>query len=542
MTSSFPTRQVLSRHMNAGSQAAPRTALAAVAAMAPLSGMVIGVDAAPRAMSVDEVALFGDPFTRLLLLQGVVPLTSTELDAAIRALSGVEARPLRKLYAVAEGAPFQHAPVRLQLNARLVFTWQKDSATDPDLLLSTTASPDDPGALLQLIAWSESQGAFHFFERLQGRWIWAGNSFDALQPDSRGKGPFDSHINGSLVMKELRFPWVHWHSQSRSISRALLFSTPALERHPLFADLEGAQVLEAVVQRAIQRWTRRRFASDLQGGRLSHLRWYARQLVWTTSVNLVSSGVQSAELASVDFLDLPAEFFLDMGALGAVAQAMDDDSWLPAVEFVARQEAYRKALAELDVRVEAQKGGPAVQGDTDFAFVVPARAFEDTAVLDQLLANEVISPRLALCLLLVDFCNPVFSPDRAALLDLFPDDIEIGNGGRELDAQVLDRARLATGNAPAARLLALWQDADLVATARRGLQDFVQALQKKLMTDVGVVDVLRLAESRREAFRGRSLNEFRHTTASAGVTVAHLAFDTAANVVTKSSSVGEQEL
>jgi len=552
MTTSFPTRQVLSRHLTDAHRMAagpvPRVALLTSSAVestaeeTPLMAMVLGVDNAPRAMAAGEVAAFGDPFTRLLLLQGVVPLTLAQLDAAIGALADDEARPLRKLYAVAEGAAFQQTPARLPLNARLVFTWQKDSATDPDLLLSTIASPDDPGALLQLIAWSESQGAFHFFERLRGHWIWAGNSFDALRPGSRGRGPFDSHINGSLVMKELKFPWVHWHSQSRSISRALLFPMPALDRHPLFAELEGAQVLAAVVQRAVRRWTRRRMAGDLEDGRLANLRWYVRQLAWTTSVNLVSSGILAGELPSVDALDLPAEFFLDVDGFSAVAEALDGGGLLPDVEFSISSASYRKALIDLDVRVEAQPGGPSVPGDTDFAFVVPARAFEDSFVLEHLIASEVISPRLALCLLMVDFCNPVFSPDRGALLDLFPEVIEAGDRGAALDASVLDRARLAADTAPAARLLALWDDGDLLGTARRELADFVRAVKTRLTTDEGCADLLRLADSRRAAFRGRSLNEFRHTTASAGATVAHLAFDPAANVVAKASSLGEQEL
>jgi hypothetical protein len=28
---------------------------------------------------------------------------------------------------------------------------------------------------------------------------------------------FDSHVNGSLVMKELKAPWTHWHSSRAKI-------------------------------------------------------------------------------------------------------------------------------------------------------------------------------------------------------------------------------------------------------------------------------------------------------------------------------------
>lgn len=550
MAHSFPTRQVVARHIEhalaldamSGVMDDPTPGIAAEA-LAPLRAMVVGVDARPRAMPVAEVQAFGDPFTRHLLLEGAVPLTLAQLDKAIAVLQGEQARPFRKLYAAAEGAAFQETNPTLPLNARLVFTWQKDQATDPDLLLSTTAEPDDPAALLQLIAWSESQGAYHFFERLAGAWVWAGSSLDALRPASRGKGPFDSHINGSLVMKELKFPWVHWHSQSRSIRRNVLFPTAELDGRPLFALLEGAQVLQAVVQRGVHRWTRRRLQRDLQAGRLDNLPWYARQILWTTSVNLTSSDTLFRELPSVDAIALPSSFFLDVDGLAAVAEALGDGTdLLPADEFSVTSAAYRQAMTDLRVRVEAAEGGPSIAGDTDFAFVVPERAFEDTVVLEQLIANEVLSPKLALCLLMVDFSNPVFSPDRAGLLALFPDTIKAGDQGAALDAAILDAARAEQAAGAAARLVSLWDDADLLGSVRRELAAFASAVQAKLRTADGVRELLELADSRRQAFRDRPLNEFRHTTAINGATVAHLALDGLANVVRKTSTVGEREL
>lgn len=193
------------------------------------------------------------------------------------------------------------------------------------------------------------------------------------------------------------------------------------------------------------------------------------------------------------------------------------------------------------MHVEADEGGPAVAGDTDFAFVVPERAFEDIVVLEQLIASQVLSARLALCLLMVDFSNPVFSPDRANLLPLFPDHIDAGDHGAALDAAVIGAARNKQVDVAGQRLLALWDDADLVATARNELKAFSQAVQASLRSSSGARTVLTLADSRREAFRQRSLNEFRHTLAVSGATVAHLALDASANVVQKASSLGEKE-
>lgn len=40
-------------------------------------------------------------------------------------------------------------------------------------------------------------------------WASAGSCNHALDEPARGKGPVDGHINGNLVMKELKAPWAH---------------------------------------------------------------------------------------------------------------------------------------------------------------------------------------------------------------------------------------------------------------------------------------------------------------------------------------------
>jgi hypothetical protein len=508
--------------------------------MVPLLEMVIGVNDLPRPMSVAKVQEFGDPFTTLILLKGQVPLTLTQLGAAIEDLAGDDARPLRKLYVVAEGAAFQSTNPQLPMNTRLVITWQKDTATPPDLLLSTSTDLDDPSSLLQLISWSEHQGVFHFFERTSAGWGWAGSSLHALQDASRGKGPFDSHINGGLVMKELKFPWNHWHSQSNGIPRDLIFESQEELNHPLFSQIEGAQDLELAVKGGVRRWTKRRVQRDLQGGQLVQLEWYARQILWTTSVNLVSTSVLSRRLSSVEELSLPRTFFFDEEGIKLAASLLSDLDVLPANDFSVKASLYASILEELEVHVEAEIAGLTIEGDTDFAFLVPERAFEDQAVLQELMRKEVLSPRLALCLLLVDFTNPVFSPVRAELLALFPSSIAQGGGGSALDTVVIDRAR-ANPSPATQELLQLWDDQKLLTIVQRRLANFTNAVQTRLRTPEGVRDLLKLADSRKETFRQRKLNEFRHTTSINGATVTHLAMREDGTLFMKNSILGELE-
>ncbi|MCE6977266.1 hypothetical protein EI534_07595 [Pseudomonas frederiksbergensis] len=506
----------------------------------PLVAMVLGVHDRPQLMTLEEVQAFGDPFTTHILLKGQVPLTLVDLADTIEALSGEEARPLRKLYVVAEGAGFQSTIPSLPMNTRLVFTWQRDNATPPDFLLSTTTDLEDTGSLLQLIAWSEAQGVYHFFERVRGGWGWAGSSLHALQDPSRGKGPFDSHINGGLVMKELKEPWNHWHTMTNGFSRDLVFEMAEERNHPLFAELTGAQELESAVKTGVRRWTTRRVLKDLVGGQLLNLKWYARQILWTTSVNLISSTVLSKLLALQPEFALPKSFFFDVDGIDFLTMQLGDLAVLPSSEITVLSSLYAKALDELQVHIEAFQGGRSVRGDTSFAFLVPERAFEDLAVIEALVRREVLSPRLALCLLMVDFTNPVFSPFRAELLLLFPESIVQGAKGAALDNVVISRAK-ANPSSSTQELLLLWEDQDLLGTIQRRLADYVTAVQARLRTHDGVIDLLKLADSRKEAFRKRKLNEFRHTTSVNGATVSQMAMRVDGSVFTKSTGFSEEE-
>ena len=66
---------------------------------------------------------------------------------------------------------------------------------------------------MQLAAWDDKNGVFNYYLREQRpsetskrqEWVWAGNSENAFTDGSRGEGPFDGHVGGSLVMKELRY-------------------------------------------------------------------------------------------------------------------------------------------------------------------------------------------------------------------------------------------------------------------------------------------------------------------------------------------------
>ena len=113
------------------------------------------------------------------------------------------------------------------------------------VLLATSTQLDDAVNFLQVIGWDGTSGHFNFYERRYGAWVWAGDSRNALDPKSRGKGPFDSHVNGGLVMKELKAPWAHWKSQSADQLPGIAPDDP-LRGEDVFQRAEGAEALEGL--------------------------------------------------------------------------------------------------------------------------------------------------------------------------------------------------------------------------------------------------------------------------------------------------------
>lgn len=508
-----------------------------------LTRFVKGLDAAATSMPDDEVRALGDPFSRGVLLTAEPPKTVRQLFDAIAAMTD-PVLPIRQVFLVAEGGQARLRRPDFELNARLVVTWQPSAGSGPEIMLSTVPAADDPQALMQLIAWSKADKSFHFFERERnsGAWVWAGHSFHALDPKSRGQGPFDSHINGGLVMKELKAPWTHWHSTSASIPPEAFPTDSELLTEPLFQRLKSAHILEGIVKTGVRRWTKSRLDHSTNAGRLGDVPNYLKQLLWCTSVNLVSSTRVTGQ-PDTEGYPLPTSFFYDFDALAFLGEELAPGKGLvPDARLSVEAGAYEAALAEIEVGIVEDEGdGTRLDGDTHFAFLVPERAFEDFVVLQELVSRGAVGARMALCLILVDFTNPVFSPSRAALLAHVPDEVEL-DGGSDFDTRFLDKIGNAALGSPEAEFLAFFNHPDLVPTARDLLSKFVRVLERRLRTPEGVLDLVRLADSRRQVFASRrSLAEFRSTLAMGRNPMPHLAMAADGIIYQKSSDIGEEE-
>jgi hypothetical protein len=475
---------------------------------------VLGRDPAPVLLEAAEGReRLHDLFAQLVLFSGgTLPMTARALVAQLDALNeNAAGLPRQRSFMVADGGqiPWTAETDDLRRQFRFVITRQGATAGQPDLIVSTGTELESESIFLQVVGWDAISGAFQFYERRHGAWVWAGSSWDALEDDARGQGPFDSHVNGALNMKELKQPWMHWHSMAAQIrDRALKPGDPLLAE-PLWTDRQGAELFEIDVARpGIRRWTAARSERSIAGGRLTRLPTFMRQVLETTTINLVSSPESFASLGSVSKVRLPVTFFVAADALFDVI-GLGPDVQIPTVP----SEVYREVVRRFDVHL--QERTHRVSGDGHFVFAVPEPAFEDVVVLELLVDKGVLSRRLAASLLMVDFTNPVFSAQRAALMAYVPASAAVDDPDAfEADyVGAVERSpRANVAGSPEHEFLAHWALADAGqgwrAVFERRIEEFFVALTPALVTADGFSPLFELADSRRREFRQRKLAEF----------------------------------
>ncbi|MDO5980569.1 hypothetical protein [Flavivirga spongiicola] len=476
----------------------------------------VGLDSPPFLMEMHEIEKLGDMFTKEILLKDKKPLTLEQLVDEIERLDGFSAIN-RKMFLVAEGGQFKIELPSFSLNARLVFTWQKSNSSPPDFLLSTVPSTNKKDSLLQLISWSESDNSFHFFERKANIWGWAGNSFTSLNPPTRGKGPFDSHINGGLVMKELKFPWAHWHSQSNSIPREVFEHDSEFNSHVLFSKVDGAEHLENIVKTGIRRWTKSRINNDIKNSKTVNILSYFRQILTPTSVNLVSTSINFDNVEEKE-IGLPSSFFFDIDVIEFAAFTINPTlDIVPSDRITISGSLYKKVCDILNMEVKSNDGITSFEGDTHFCFLVPERAFEDIEVCRQLVERKLLSPKMLLVLIMLDFTNPVESLHRKKIMKYCPDEINT-NEEYALDKVIIKKIESSESNqdSPESELIRYWTSPDLLGLVKSELDIFMRGIQEKVVDKNYLKNLVILAEYRKSLFRKRKLNEFVSTISQLG--------------------------
>jgi hypothetical protein len=461
----------------------------------------IGLDPEPRLATTLQLSALNDPMATLVLRRGKLPLTLRDLLSAIGEHDeNPIGLPETQTFVVAEGGLIAPAPAGFSVNARIVAARGRRHAW-PTFFVSTTAPFDSRDVFLQALAWDEAAGAFQFYERRVGSWIWAGSSWDALAEPTRGRGPFDSHVNGGMVMKELKAPWLHWHSMAQTLPDTL-FPEPA-RSDALFVGRTGAQVLERIVKSGVDRWTAGRLDRVLDGPVVqpAHL---LRHVLTTTSVNIVSA-TQESDGPGAERISVPLTFILNADVLFNVVGLEIGP------ELVVTRARYSAAIAAIGQMLRDATQTPPFQrvGDVFFAWSVPEPSYEDFSVVSALVQREVLSAHFVGALLMADCCNPVLSEERASLMEYVPDG-PVDAGAIEPLMRERIGAAADAGNSLAAGVsadLALAEDEWRDAFGRR-VMSLSDAVQRQLDTDAGLQALLHLADFRRRQFRKRPLGEF----------------------------------
>lgn len=281
-----------------------------------------------------------------------------------------------------------------------------------------------------------------------------------------------------------------------------------------------------MVKPGIRRWNRRRLDALASAATLDDAVPLFEQLLGSPdnkrhTINLISSPDSSADAIN-GMLRLPLTFFVDSDGLSGVLGLESPQQALATPGAI-----YRDTLSEFEVVVrnedEARRRRDGEDlfehvGDTHFAFVVPERAFEDVDLLAQLITHPVglVTRRLAACLLMVDFPNPVFSDVRASLIrhveEVAGGPIPAGRWpgfGQELGDAIAAAAEGAPDRAPEREFAALWQTGEdgWPEAANQLLRAYYGGLSTRVETTEGFKDYFRLAEARRNRVRQMMIDE-----------------------------------
>ena len=432
-----------------------------------------------------------DPFATLVLRKQRFPMDATQVIGELG-----DALPEMHAFLASEAGKIgpTQTQTKLERNFRWVIT-RADPDQQPDLLISSPAEGDLRKQFLQIVGWDDRKGVFNYYQRQEGAWIYSGDSDDALVAPSRGAGAFDSHVNGSLVMKELKRPWQNWHSSAASID---LQVGDATLRNSMFVDhLTDADELEILVRAGIHRWTTARFDRIAASGTIADPLAILRQAVCDTTFNLRTVRAESAEIDDSSTVSLPLTFFIDEAAL---LSRLAIDATIPEFEFSGGR--YRAALERFAFRLQSKSFRK--KGDTFFAVIYPEPAAEDFDVLNEALPRRRgwISERFAACALMVDFPNPVRSPKRRALLRHAPASAPLDPGamGDAMAANILAAPRPA--ESAEAEFARNWEAGDgWREEFGKRISAYLADARTLLDSDEGFTSIVELADSRRREIR-----------------------------------------
>ncbi|KAH8105193.1 hypothetical protein BXZ70DRAFT_510162 [Cristinia sonorae] len=561
----------------------------------PILAFIEGIDTAIRTLTSAEVAditkavspSLGDWFTQYL---DRTPVNQRQLT--LRNLLGMFTPARYQTFAVADGISivYDHDKPENPLNLvdrhmRFICVVLPDH--DPSsnmniqnaivqrtLLFVAGNFPDadgnqvsGPGGFIQCVSWDphafgRNRGMARFYQRNRQGWIYFGDSTHAFNSATAELGPFDGHVGGGIIMKELTVPWTHWFDSGnvghfvRSLGSTRTQGS-ACDPHnvlhdPLFTPPSGsaftllsrAESLERVVENGVASWYRSRHQRDFIDPATNQpfpvitdvIQHWVGHILLNRAMNIATSATASEQVihSEADIAGLPRTLFFNGNALEIV---LPDAG--PETAFGITNALYRQSVADLELSLFYRDRATgtlkvAVAGtEGPFAFPIIEPGLEDYVGIQTLTVRATVAeilPRKAIAaMLMVDFWNPLYSSRREGLMKYVPKSAKFNPTTRAYN--ILDQFVANVRASPAAsdptsaeseilQLLATPDDTYIpLFTAR--VNTYLARVAARLNprdSDVqsALDDYMVLAEGRRRIYRGREdakpggsgLNEF----------------------------------
>lgn len=417
-------------------------------------------DSAPVPLTPQQLARLGDPLLRLVIRDHPGAVRLSEIEALI------QPDPARRQTFVVSERIHERGGPRSARSVR-AFTGQGPDGIDVNgkVFLSLFFQPGTDrfreAGPVEALAWDSERGVYNYYKLDQSpgesnlTWRFRGSSLDAdqLSESERAGTCFACHINGAPVMKELLLPWNNW----RAFTNEIIGLTAPIDslRWPIAhrssgdpritQQLDDAFRLELIGIAAIERFNQTRLepmksAPDANGRiTIASAERALRPLFEATEFNLISAREKSGLHPIGDNATgqpgvpvcMPNSFFVNANLIAG----MNGISGLQIPEALQFQQAPSTsecgqnplAIQSEEYRRLLERSGQSLAGvrpgDVEFAWFVPEPSFVDNDWVDLLMSEGVISAQFVAAALAVDLANPIFSDQRASLLDFLPQSI-----------------------------------------------------------------------------------------------------------------------
>ncbi|KAK3368704.1 hypothetical protein B0H63DRAFT_529067 [Podospora didyma] len=425
---------------------------------------------------------------------------------------------------------------------------------------------------LQVAAWNGLTFRFYQRDQISGiaSWNLFGSSTEAFG-ERAYLGPFNGHVNGAIIMKELHDPWIHWFNTASSVDFTQCFSpeeVTELSSAPYITQpggailsqlTEGPGVLEDMITTGVSNWFKQRQKTDFFDASSKLLssprnipRWVAHLLL-TTTINIVAARMES----DGDTFQIPLDHFYDNELLQNVLGNLLDEA--PTLDVSVNPTDYQTAIAKIGLSM-LQEVTPITKGpkpqdyielptttlgfdkrDRDpkvLAFGVLARnsegqarfnilqsSFEDAQGVSKMQQLKKQGPNNFIglfsrdtfnAIMMLDFWNPVYSWRRGILMQYVPQTTTWNGTSYDLETRFIQnvsnspQAKNKQADSPEFQFLQLLK-VDL-ATHQKNIAKYFAAVHDYVETSEAavqaLVDYLSLAESRRRIYRPLPLDEF----------------------------------